>query len=1008
MSTDVETGVSDTRGGNPQTSGASEHRSVSVLFADLVGSTERIEEFGAEGYAQLIRRFHTICNDTIRAHGGVVAQYQGDGIICYFGFPSAMEDDAIRTVAAALDICAALTDAGGATAMETRIGIASGNVMIRSDGDDFGANAVGSAINKAARLEALAEAGEIVICHDTQSLVGAFFHARDLGPQTLKGFKDPQPAYRVERRRTGLLTRFEALRGRKLGGLVGRAVEMDVLNSCYAKAAHGAGSGVVISAEAGLGKSRLSRAFLAQDRIKRAASFVLQCSPEHRGTPLYPVSTFLEWIAGTGAHDADAQRHKKLKRLFSKVWGCSDVELNSLLDLLSPLGAETEVDQTESVPLRRGRALSTLADKIFASGAGRDIVIVEFEDAHWIDPTSAMLVEILAGKVADHAALIVLTTRPEPPFGEGAPNCETLLKLNRLSDQDSRELARQSLGSADLRDEQIDEIIAKSDGVPLFLEEYADMLARSGRGEDWKIPLSLAALVQSKLDQLPAEARLLATVGSALGRSFDPAFAISIANLSNEAASRLSEDLIAGTLAERPHSKTEDSSRLMFSHALVQDAIYGVMSSERRRQLHNDIADAFLGDSARISVADHVLANHLARAHRHEEAIMRYMQAALAAAGRGAAFEAMSHLEAGLACIDALPEGEERDRMELQLCAVRGPTQMVTGGPGNPAFGATQERAMVLVDKLGLHATMVPVIYNTALHSWATARLDRAMTIADAIALINEQDASDAAYMAANTMRGLIAWHQGRNDIARQTLSNTIARHNPDLHHDLYALFLKEFGVFSHFYLGLTHSVLGNFDLAREAAETSALLGEAMGFPHGRGFGLLARFNMAMLRNDVDGAEEFSAASLGFATRQGFPEFQAMSQFVQGWAKARRGDLRQGVEQMQGGLEFWAATGFSCWQSHFASYLAQDMVAIGQIDQAEKLVETHLGQLLLTGENQSRAPLMLSRALCQEARGDTPRALETAQEAWYIAAAQGALLWQDMIKDKFEVTTNVI
>ncbi|MGI9395587.1 MAG: ATP-binding protein, partial [Boseongicola sp.] len=844
MSTDVETAKAGMENQSAEQSGeATEHRGVSVLFADLVGSTESVEELGAEGYAELVRRFHAICNEVVRSRGGVVAQYQGDGIICYFGFPKATENDASHAVEAGLEIRNALAEVPGDIAMETRVGISSGTVMLRGDGVDFGANAVGSCINRAARLEALAATGEIYICSDTQALVGDLFHIRDIGEHALKGFREKQAVYKVERFRSGVATRFEALRGRKTGALVGRNKELQTLNGHFEAAANGNGKSVVLSAGPGFGKSRLVNAFLDQPELKGAARFVLQCAPEHRGTPLYPVSRYLEWVAGTGFSDSDEVRHGKLKRLFSAVWSAGETQLDDLLDLLSPMGSENPIDETESVPLRRGRALTLLADKILASVAGRDAMIVVFEDVHWIDPSSAMLLEILVDKALGHSALVLLSTRPQPPFGDGLEGADDLIRLEGLSDENSRELARQALGTANLTDEQVNVIIEKSDGVPLFLEEYADMLSQSSPGSEWNIPLTLAGLVQTKLDRLDKPARELARVGSALGRNFTPAFAAEIAGLDQASVQDLTGSLVQQKLALRTHATSAGGEGLMFGHALIRDAIYGSMLSKDRRDLHDGIASALLSPTLRSPVADHVLAHHLAHADRHAEAVERYIMAALGAAGQGAAFEALGHLEAGGVSVDALPEGEERDRMELQICAIRGPTQMVTRGPGNPDFGSTQDRAMALVNKLGLHETMVPVIYNTALHAWATAKLDRAMTIAGSIALINDEDPTDAAYMAANTMRGLIAWHQGHNDMAIEALKNTVARHDPEIHQDMYAVFLKEFGVFSLFYLGLTQAVRGEYDEARKFAERSSALGQQMGFPHAKGFGFLARFN---------------------------------------------------------------------------------------------------------------------------------------------------------------------
>lgn len=981
--------------------GATEYRGVSVLMADLVGSTDLMEDLGAEGYTEILRRFHAICNTAVRKRGGVVAQYQGDGIICYFGFPYASEDDAVRAIEASLGIVEGLRDAGGNTTFAARIGISSGAVMIRSDGDEFGANAIGAAINRAARLEALADVNAILVCHDTRKLVGSMFNLKDLGPKRLKGFRQDENVFLVTGTRRGIATRFESLRGQVTGALVGRDAELGRMHEIFANCGPGSGRTVILSADAGIGKSRLVQAFLHGFSANEATAFVLQCSPENSSTPLTPVNRYLEWVAGAGPSDNDASRHNKIKRLFQKVWQTDAIETDLLLDLLSPLGPEADMDPSESIPLRRRRALTLLADKFFDSVAGRGTLVLVIEDVHWIDPTSAAFIEIVVAKAASRRAMVVLTTRRAAPYGAGIEGAE-LIEIGRLNDADSHRLARQILAGANLSEEHFRQITEKGEGVPLFLEEYADML-REAKASDLagdKVPLTLAGLVQSKLDRLDPNTRMFAQAGSALGRSFSPDLVERVLGLTPLAVGKCTAALEAVRLMFRHGTGPGDNS-LVFSHALVRDAIYGSMSSDGRKRLHNAIAGAFLVMGIESTGGEQVMAYHLKHAGRFDEAAGYYLLAGIRAAGRGAAFEALAHLEGGLSCVAHLPRGPERDARELQLLAVRGPTQMVTRGPGNPDFGATQARAMELVDILGLHEEMVPVIYNTALHAWAVADLDRARKIADAIALIEQKSPSDAAYLAANTMQGLIAWHQGRNLVAAERLGNTVARHDPKLHHDLYAKFLKEFGVFSLFYLGLTHSALGDFDKGRECADKAFALAEAMGFPHAHGFGLLARFNTALMRGDVDGADEVSAESYDFAALQGFPEFMAMSQFCQGWAKARRGDLEGGVAQMRGGLDLWSMTGFTCWQALFAGYLCRDMIALGRLPDAEQLIGRYTDLIDRTGENQHRALLLLATAELQDARGQTSVAAMTAGRAREVARSQNAALWLSMVEERF-------
>ena len=978
---------------------AAEHRGVTVLMADIVGSTDKMEALGPEAFAALLQGFHATCTRAVRRHGGLVAQYQGDGIICYFGYPHAAEDYAAHAVEAALEIVARLKDKiVEDNSVEARIGLSSGTVLLRSDGDHFGANAVGTCINRAARLEATADPNTVLICDDTRRLVGRRFQLRDLGAHRLAGFKTPQAIYQALRLRGGLTTRFDSLRGHFVGDLVGRQRELEKLEALFESAGRGGGQSVVISAPPGFGKSRLVQGFVQGELAKDAPSFVLQCSPEHTGTMLYPVISYLEWVAGAAPGDDNAARHAKVRRLVTHVWGLNETEVDLVLELVSPLGADGPVDGSESVTLRRERGLSLLADRVFGSVTGRGTFLVILEDAHWLDPTSARLLELLVERAPSHPALIVVTTRDEPPYGDGVPAAQ-LIRLSPLSDEDARDLARQVMGEDAT---QIEHLVQKSEGVPLFLQEYANLLRsrEDGGGQSEEVPLSLAAIVQSKIDRLDPETRALVRAGSAMGRSFDPAFAARVVHQDAARADETRDTLNALNLAY-PTPGGDGVERVTFHHALIRDAVYGSMPSGERGAAHSAIADAFLFMKGAMAVEDHVLASHLAKAGRHSEAAERYLGAGMSAAGKGAAAEALTHLEAGLNSVETLEAGPERDELELRLLAVQGPTLMVTRGPGNPDFGAVQARATELVERLDMLEDMLPVVFYSSEHSWAVADLDRAETMADAVLALDQHTPSDVAHMCGNLLKGLVQWHRGQNVLSYDSMGRVLARHDADLHKVLYNQFIKEFGVFSGFYQSLGSTVLGRYDEGRELADQAVVLSERMGFPHDRGFALLARFNTALMRGDIETTDSASRAALHFSAEQGYPEFIAMAQIAQGWCQAKDGAVAQGVALMEEGFGSWRQTGFTCWQSLFAALIAPFKIQLGQMTEAAELLQHYLTLIDATGEEQARAPLLLAQAGLLRARGEEATALLIAKEARTVALQQEAVLWQDQVKAEF-------
>ena len=975
-----------------------EHRSVTVLMIDIVGSTDLIENLGHEGYGTVLQSFHSMCTGIVQRSGGLVTEYLGDGVLCYFGLPRASEDDAAHAVRAALDIIAELEKSPSqAAALQARLGISSGSVMINASAELPGTSAVGTCVHRAARLQHLAQPNTVLICDDTRRLIGRTFQLKELGLHQLRGISQPQPVHQAVKARTGLTTRFHSLRGHLAGDLVGRQAELQHLHDLFDKAGKEGGCAVTITADAGLGKSRLIQTLLQSPATRGAPSFVLQCSPEHAGTSLYPVIRYLEWIAGLTITDSAAMRVRKLKRLIENVWGLGANDAEVLLDLINPFETSGNVDQSDSVKVRRDRALDKLADQIFASVKGRGPFIVVFEDVHWLDPTSAQLLDLLLARAHAHPALIILSTRSEPPYDEGLPEAPAM-RLSALSKADARTLAQQILGHG----APTDLLVEKSEGVPLILQEYAEIMLETG-GEVLKathVQLSLTSIIQSKLDRFDDETRRFARVGSALGRSFDSKLVARLAGYDPARGNTMSERLHALNLTFRS-DEMQDEDRVTFTHALIRDAIYGNMPGNERRAIHDAIASAFMGDGALPPLEDHVLAGHLAKAGRGEEAAEHFIAAALTAAKKGAAAEALVHLEAGLDAVAVLPPGETRDHLEMRLLAVKGPTLMVTRGPGNEEFGRIQARAMELVERLDMLEDMLPVVFYTAEHAWAVADLDRAETMADAILMLDRQSPSDVAHLAGNLLKGMVAWHRGDNSLTLESLERVIARYDMEKHKVLYAHFIKEFGVFSQFYAGLTRTIQGAFDDGLALAEGAVSLSKKLNFPHERGFALLARFNTAMLRDDVVTADLASREALTFSTEQGFPEFVAMAQFVQGWCQARRGQTAEGVALMEAGFKAWQQTGFTCWQALFAAILAPYQVALGRLSEAADLVEHHLEQIDATGEEQCRAPLLLAHAVIQREKGENDAAMSTARSACSVAREQGAVLWQGWIEAEF-------
>ncbi|MCC2654152.1 MAG: Adenylate cyclase, partial [Microvirga sp.] len=876
-----------------------------------------------------------------------------------------------------------------------------GRVIIhQKPGDHYGENVVGACLNKAARLQALALENTASVCGATRKLVGKAFEFEDLGQQMLKGFERPEAVYRIRPRRRKGLSRFEALRGERRTPLVGRAEELKLLRKMMARASEGGGgAAAVLVGEPGIGKSRLVDALRRGEAQESVRYLSLQCSPIHQFSSLHPVKDYLDWVSGVNVDDTPETRRDKLRRLFQSAWQANEEQTAVLMDVVASSGPGQEANADIGILLKRRMAFQILSRKVFSTAMpGRPLFLV-FEDVHWIDPTSAEFLEKLVRDAPEHAAVVLATTRPEGPFADRLHTLGQVVRLDRLRDAEAVELAKAAGRTAGLDGKALQAIVEKSDGVPLFLEEYALMLAESlgarqeaGATELRSIPLTLGGLVQNKLDRLNPHAQKVARIGAAVGRVFDLRL---VRNLSQLGKDSFEKALDALQTADIAHRDAGIGSRraASFKHALVQDAVYASLSTTERRRLHGTVADAMLSEEDGRRLASEVLAKHLLEAGRNAESAQWRLAAAMAAAGEGSAAEALAHITQGLAAIESLPQGAERDKVELGLRAIEGPTLMVTRGPGSPAFGAVQARALTLLRGQDNPDNLVPVIYNTALHAWACGRLADADATTDEIFDILEAEPSDGAFLAAHTMRGLVAWHRGDNAAALTHLSATVERYDPGLHREFYTRFLKEFGVFGRFYLGLTHTVTGETEAGARLARSALEIAKLVKRPHAYGFGLLAIFVTAILRGDVPTAARYSEESLEFAGRQGFPEFAAMSLVCQGWVKVRRGQAEAGIRQMEEGAGLWAMTGFENWQAFFATLLSDAYVAVGRLDDATVLLDRHDERVAHFGEAQFEPPLALSRAMLLSARGDPEGASRNLRVAQECARRHKAAIW---------------
>jgi len=653
-----------------------ERRQLSVTFCDLVGSTPLATRYDPEDLREIVGAYHRCVANTVARFGGFVAKYMGDGVLIYFGYPEAHEDDAERAVRAGLAIIDAVGRLDAPEPLNVRVGIATGLVVV---GDLIGTGAaqergvVGETPNLAARLQALARPGTLVIADNTRRQIGALFELEDLGSQSLAGFGEPQQVWCVSGE-SGVLSRFEALRSGATP-LVGRDEELDLLLRRWQQAKAGEGRAVLISGEAGIGKSRLTAALSERIEDEPHTRVRYFCSPHHQDSALYPFIAQLEHAAGFARDDTPEEKLGKLKKLLTPA-APDDDEMALLAELLSLPNAAAELNL--SPQRKREMLFEALLHQLEALSQDRPVLMV-FEDAHWIDPTSHELLDLTVDRVRRLPVLLVITFRPEfqPPWG--GRSHVTSLALNRLGERDGEALVHTLAGNAGLTAEIVAEIVERTDGVPLFVEELTKAVLESA-AQDARVtavlrmasqaaqavPATLHASLMARLDRLGPGPKETAQIGAVLGREFAYELIEPVAQRpERELQAALGQLSDAGLLFCRgvaPHAS------YLFKHALVQDAAYGALLRGRRQELHGRVAAALETHFAvLVERQPELLAHHLTAAGNTERAVGQWLKAGKHAAARLAYLEAIAHFERGLGLLHSLPETPLRNGREIEL-----------------------------------------------------------------------------------------------------------------------------------------------------------------------------------------------------------------------------------------------------------------------------------------------------------------------------------------------------
>jgi class 3 adenylate cyclase/predicted ATPase len=962
-----------------------------------VNSTQLTSRLDPEELIDIMASYQRAIASAVARHNGHVARFEGDGMVAFFGYPMAHEDAATAAIHAGRAIVNAVRQihremcASRNVELAVRAAVTTGLVVTgatpgrpRLEDTSF----VGSAPNLAARIQHLAAPNEVVVAESTRRIAGEAFVWVDEGAYELKGFDNPVRVYRVAGEGVGT-SRLERRLGQSPTPMVDRTSELSTLLDRWERVLAGKTQIVLVCGDPGIGKSRLLSAFA--DRFAAGAPCTrlsLQCSPMHVNTALYPFIDALQRMARFDAEDSPQKLLHKLRAMLQERRALKEETL-ALLAALMSISTGDLLPPLRMSPVTQRQSTFNILIQFLVQSAQRMPTLMIFEDLHWLDPTSSELLEKIIREVGDERLLVLTTTRPGARLAWAAEDRVTLLQLTRLAPDYSGQMVATISGSAELPGETLAHIIAKTDGVPLFIEELTRMVLDRRPAE---LPETLVDLLTEQLDML-GPARVLAQIGAVIGREFSVELAAAAGDTTTEALNNSVERLLASGLVQPANS----GDVLMFKHSLVQDTAYDTILLRNRRHLHSRIADTIISRFSALSEGEpEVVARHLTIAERGLEAARWWLLAGQQSIRRGAPREAVSHFEAGLETLAGLPNDEARVRAELNLLAGLGPAHMVMKGPGHPDFGRVQRRAFETTQRLPDRPSHFPITYGLALFHWGRAELDHAEPLAEQLMKTARSEPKPEHVMAAHNMTAMIKFHRGAFDEACNLLQHSTGIYVPGSHAELYPRYMMDFGVFGRFYHGLSCFVAGDPELASARAREAVELAAELNQPHSRGFAMLANFIISAFRRDPPMTRCWAEECLLFAGEHGFPEFVALALITQGWALAEEGDLETGLVTLESGYAHWKATGFENWQSWYGVLRAELLLMLGRVAEAHAEIDEQERRIALSGEHCFASLLASARARVMAAsRSADPCRIETQHRtAMSIALSQQALSWE--------------
>lgn len=991
--------------------GEGERRHLTVMFCDVVDSTALSMEYDPEDLREIIRAFQDTCVSVVKRYDGFVAQHLGDGLLIYFGYPLAHEENSERAVHAGLGIVEALgsLQPRPGLRLQVRIGIATGPIVI-GDLVSAGANiekvAVGQTPNLAARLQGLAAPNTVVISPHTYRMLGQRFECREIGVHTLKGISEPVLVREVIRQRVRQ-SRFAAAHGMSVMPLVGRREEMALLEQRTQQAAAGHGQIVLLRGEAGIGKSHVTRALVERVCAQHAVVPIeLQCSPYYNQSALFPV---IEWLQEEIFSSADAveagQKWALLARFLDRTT-LDKMQTAPLLAMLLSVPLPADHPVLNLTPERQKQLTLQYLVSLFRQLHPKSLALIVVEDLHWADPSTLELIRVWMEEAADSPSLMLLTSRPDfsPPWP--IQNNFTSLDIGRLPDAQSMELVRLAAGDVNLSESMLQQLIKKSDNVPLYLEVLTKQIVLTNQESaskgpslhrqelsDSEIPESLQDALMARLDRMN-DTKSVAQVAAILGRDFDGKMLEAVWTGTREALHDGLEQLCKADLLQVRGDFAKGL--YQFKHALIRDAAYNSMLKRNCEILHRQVAEAMERVFPDIAARQpDVLAHHYTAGKEVNQAVRYWLAAGQLALKGFATQESVAHLNQGLALLAKLPSTPERDVRELEFRVLLGHCLMTWKGYAADDVRVTCARAHELC-ALVENAPQLPIaLYQLVAYNIVSANLETALELAKQLYAIAAQLNNDDLLLEAHLTLGVIYFHLGEFSEARPNLEKCLEIYDPQRHAAHMFQFGQDPAVIAHNFLVWTHWLMGRQDQALRAAEEAVSLARRLNHPLSLAFALAFAGWHRIFCRDYAAAAPISEELVQFCGVQNILIFLAHGHMMVSWQACDQGNTTSGLPGMRGALDLFRMTGAKHFLPYWEGHYAITGATVGAMSDAEAALAQCLEITERTGERWSEAELHRYRGMLLEQSGK-PLALAQAcyRQAIAVAQQQGAVAWE--------------